>query len=90
MHYYISLIPRPSITANAAEGLVKLLCKMTSSGRLEAWLIAPGTAVYHKCHASRRPPDIILRRSCTRPSTALAVIEGLGPRLLLYGTNHYL
>ena len=24
MHYYISLVPRPSITANAAEGLVKL------------------------------------------------------------------
>ena len=32
-------------------------------------------------HASRRPPDVILRRSFTRPSTALAVIEGLGTRL---------
>ena len=34
-----------------------------------------------KCHASRRLPDVILRRSFTRPSTALAVIEGLGTRL---------
>ena len=32
-------------------------------------------------HASRRSPDVILRRSFTRPSTALAVIEGLGTRL---------
>ena len=28
-------------------------------------------AVHQKCHASRRPPDVILRRSFTRPSTAL-------------------
>ena len=34
-----------------------------------------------KCHASRRLPDVILRCSFTRPSTALAVIEGLGTRL---------
>ena len=32
-------------------------------------------------HASIRPPDAILHRSFTRPSTALAVIEGLGTRL---------
>ena len=32
-------------------------------------------------HASRRPPDVFLRRSFTRPSTTLAVIEGLGTRL---------
>ena len=32
-----SLVPRPSITANAVEGLVKLLCRMMSGGRLEAW-----------------------------------------------------
>ena len=34
---------------------------------------------YHavKCHT----PDVILRRSFTRPSTVLAVIEGLGMRL---------
>ena len=32
-----------------------------------------GTAVHRKCHASRRPPDVILRRSFTKPSTALAV-----------------
>ena len=79
-----SLVPRPSITANTVEGLVKLLRRMTSGGRLEAWLIAPcihNAAVHRKCHASRRPPDIILRRSFTRPSTTLAVIEGLGTRL---------
>ena len=34
-------------------------------------------------HASRRPLDVILRRSFTRPSIALAVIEGLGTRLLI-------
>ena len=33
-------------------------------------------------HVSRCPPDVILRRSFTRPSTALAVIEGLGTRLV--------
>jgi len=48
----------------------------------EAWLIAPCTAVHRKCHTSRRPPDIILRRSFTRPSTVLAVIEGLGTSLM--------
>ena len=40
-----------------------------------------------KCHASRRLPDVILRRSFTRPSTALAVIEGLGTRLALAGKS---
>ena len=34
-----------------------------------------------KCHASRCTPDVILRRSFTRPSTASAVIGGLGTRL---------
>ena len=32
-------------------------------------------------HASQHLPDVILRRSFTRPSTTLAVIEGLGTRL---------
>ena len=32
-------------------------------------------------HTSRCPPDVILRRSFVRPSTTLAVIEGLGMRL---------
>jgi len=36
-------------------------------------------------HASRCPPDVILRRSFTSPSTALAVIEGLGTRLKTSG-----
>ena len=39
--YDTSLVPRPSITANAVEGLVKLLCRTTSGGHLEVWLTAP-------------------------------------------------
>ena len=35
--YLSSLIPRPTITANEVEGLVKLLRRMTSGGRLEVW-----------------------------------------------------
>ena len=35
-----------------------------------------------KCHTSVCPPDVILRRSLIRPSTVLAVIEGLGTRLM--------
>ena len=34
-------------------------------------------------HVSKCPPDVILRRSFTRPSTALAVIEGGEMRLVL-------
>ena len=59
---------------NAVEGLVKLLCRMTSGGRLEAWhfrwtavLCMHGTIN----HTSRRPPDVSLRTSFIRPSTAL-------------------
>ena len=69
-----NFVPRPSITANAVEGLVKLLRRMTSGG----------VALPVNCaisHDSRRPPDVILRRSFTKPSTVLAVIEGLGTRL---------
>ena len=32
-------------------------------------------------HTSRHPPDVTLRRSFTRPSTTLAVVEGLETRL---------
>ena len=70
---------------NHMEGLVKLLRRMMSGGCLEAWLSRQAlhcSTVYRKCHASRRPPDVILRRSFTRASTALAVIEGLGTRLI--------
>ena len=35
-----SLVPRPSFTANLVEGLLKLLRRVMSGGRLE-WLIAP-------------------------------------------------
>ena len=42
-HYFLatSLVPRPSITANVVEDLVKLPHRMTSGGRLEVWLIVP-------------------------------------------------
>ena len=41
-----SLVPGPSITANTVEGLVKLLRRMTSGRRWEAWLIAwPSTVL---------------------------------------------
>ena len=33
----VSLIPRPSITANAVDDQVKLLRRLTSSGRLKKW-----------------------------------------------------
>ena len=85
--YVTSLVPRPSITANAVEGLVKLLHRMTSGGGLEAWLTChacTSTGVYRKCHTSRRPPDVILRR----PSTVLAVIEDLGTRLVCHTFCH--
>ena len=64
-----------------------------SGGRLEVWHFRWIAVIVHASlgtrpcmhgaisHASRLPPDIILRRSFTRPSTALAVIEDLGTRL---------
>ena len=59
---------------NAVEGLVKLVRRVTSGGRLEVWHFR-WTAVLcmHGAinHASRRPPDVILRTSFTRPSTTL-------------------
>ena len=84
---YGSLVPRPSITANVVEGLVKFLRRMTSGGHLEACCACTSTAVHQKCHASRRPPDVNLRRSFTRPSTTLAVIEGLGTRQKSLGSD---
>ena len=81
----ISLVPRPSITtANTVKGLVKLLRKMTLGRRWEPLLIAwciSSTVVHRKCHASQGLPNVIVRRSFTRPSTTLAMIEGLGTRL---------
>ena len=77
------LVPRPSITANVVEGLVKLLRRMTLGRHWEAWLTRSSTAVHRKCHVSQCLPDVILPKSLTRPSTALAVIEGLGTRLLV-------
>ena len=52
----------------------------TSTWRLIVLCIT-STGVYRKCHTSQRLPDVTLSRSFTRPSTVLAVIEGLGTRL---------
>ena len=85
-----SLVPRPSITANAVESLVKLR-RMTSGGRLEVWLTCrtcTSTAVHQKCHAFQCSADVILHRGFTRPSTTLAVTEGLGTRLPNYWGYH--
>ena len=82
-----SLLPRPSITANAVESLVKLLRRMMSGEHLEAWLTrraCTSTAVHRKCHASQCSADFILHRGFTRPSTTLAVTEGLGTRVPKY------
>ena len=49
-----SLVPRPSITANAVEGLVKLLRRMTSGRRWEVWLIALCIT------SSATPPNVYL------------------------------
>ena len=82
--YSVSLIPRPSITANVVEGLVNSYVEwhQVDIGRRGLWRRAyTSTALHRKCHASQRLPDVILCRSFIRPSTMLAVIEGLGTRL---------
>ena len=71
----------------AVEGLVKLLHRMTLGG----------VALVVNCSATARKPclptstqclpDVILRRSFTRSSTMLAVIEGLGTRLMQYSIH---
>ena len=63
---------------------------MTSGGRLEAWFIVPCM----QFTGSAMPPDVIIRRSSTRPSQAFHRVirtasddscgEGLGTRLLSY------
>ena len=64
---------------------------MTSGGRLEAWHFWWTAVQVYGSHTSKHPPDVILRRSFTRPSTALAMIEGLGTRLqIAYLLSHSL
>ena len=88
MEDILSLIPRPSITAIMVEGLVKLIRRMTSGRHWEAWHFS-GELQCYRGNKPRLPtsteclPNVILRRSFTRPSTALAVIEGLGMRLAM-------
>ena len=67
-----------AVVAGCRNGLV-------GSGLASACLCCTNVvrnAILTKPH-SRRLPDDILRRSFTRPFTALAVIEGLGTRLIL-------
>ena len=74
-----SLVPRPSITANVVEGLVKLLHRMTSGVYLEAWHFRWTAVLVHERHNKPRlqtPSDAILHRGF-----AMRVIEGLGTRL---------
>ena len=71
---YRSLVPRPSITANAVEGLVKLPHRMTSGGRLEAWLITPCMhALGLQFTRGATPPDVHLT------SFYVGVLPGLPP-----------
>ena len=49
-----SLVPRPSITANTVEGLVKLLHRMMSGGRLEAWHFWWTAVLVHARHDKPR------------------------------------
>ena len=53
-----SLVPRPSIP-NAVEGLVKLVRRMTSGGRLEAWLTHRG-CIALQFTGNATPPDVHL------------------------------
>ena len=86
MEDILSLIPRPSITAIMVEGLVKLIRRMTSGRHWEAWHFSGELQCYRGDKprlpmSTERLLNVILCRSFTRPSTALAVIEGLGTRL---------
>ena len=54
--------------------------------RLIAWCISNMHCSSPEVPHLQRLPDVIVRRSFTRPSTALAVIEGLGTRLM---QNYY-
>ena len=82
---YTSLVPRPS-TPNAVEGLVNSYVEWR---QVDVW--SHGTSgKLHACthgaisHGSRRPPDVILRRSFTRPSTTLAVIKRPGNKTMTF------
>ena len=69
---WISLVPRPSITANVVEGPVKLLHRMTSAGCTEGWHFH-WTAVL--VHARCDTP--CLRMSTWHHSTNVGVLPGL-------------
>ena len=85
-------IPRPSITADAVEGLVKLLRRMTSGRRWEAWHFWWTAVLLCISHASQRLPNVYLTSFYigVLPGT-LAVIEGLGAKLglLNWSCVHY-
>ena len=71
-----SLVPRPSIIANTFGRPAKTPTwndiRWTFEGHLKAW---------YPVNRLQTSTSIIPCRSFTRPSTALAVIEGLGMRL---------
>ena len=69
---WISLVPRPSITANVVEGPVKLLHRMTSAGCTEGWHFH-WTAVL--VHARCDTP--CLRMSTWHHSTNVGVYQAL-------------
>ena len=70
--YSLSLVPRPSITANAVEGQVNSYVEWR---QVDIWRHGlscrayTSTALHQKCHAFQRLPDVNLCRSFTRPST---------------------
>ena len=68
-----SLIPRPSITANVVEGVVKLLRRMASGRRWEAWLIVPCNTLAMQFTGSATPLDVHLM------SFYVEVLPGLPP-----------
>ena len=67
--------------------LIAFYSKVTAMCSCYVWRRGTSGELQYQCmqgaisHASRRPPDVILHRSFTWPSTAVAVIEGLGTRL---------
>ena len=69
-----SLVPRSLITANAVEGLVILLHRLTSGRRWEAWLIVPCNTLAMQFTGSATPPNVYLT------SFYVEVLPGLPPR----------
>ena len=63
----ISLVPRPSITANTVEGYASLVPRPSIVANAVEGLVK----LLRRMTSGGRLPDVILRRSFTRPSTSL-------------------